>query len=250
MRLTRIYLPTALSSGALVPLPDAQSQHVMRVLRLAVGARLLAFNGTGGEYEAVIESARRNAATLRIGARLEVTSESPLGLTLLQGIARGEKMDLILQKSTELGVTRIVPVTMSRSTVRLDAAAALRKQGHWEGVVISAAEQSGRDRVPEVAIPCDLATAVQSARADLKLLLAPDDSARSLPQLLAAPRSDPGPHTICLLVGPEGGFDEAETALAVQSGFLPCRLGPRVLRTETAALAALAAIQALAGDLR
>lgn len=250
MRLTRVYLPTALAPGALVPLPDAQSQHVMRVLRLAVGARLLVFNGQGGEYEAIIESARRNSATLRIGARQEVASESPLAVTLLQGIARGEKMDHILQKSTELGVARIMPVTMIRSTVRLDAGTALRKQAHWQGVVISAAEQCGRDRVPEVAAPSELSSAMRTAGCKLNLLLAPDATALSLPELLATHRDDAAAGGICLLVGPEGGFDPAESSLAVECGFVACRLGPRVLRTETAALVALAALQVLAGDLR
>lgn len=249
MRLTRIYLPTALATGSLVPLPEAQSLHVTRVLRLATGAPLLAFNGQGGEYEAVIESAGRNSASLRIGARREVHAESPLSVTLLQGIARGEKMDFILQKSTELGVSRIVPLTLARSTVRLDAATALRKQAHWEGVVISAAEQCGRDRIPAVAAPCELATALAGDDSALRLLLAPDAAARRLPDLLddwsAAPAGG-----ICLLVGPEGGFEPAEIDAATAAGFVACQLGPRVLRTETAALATLAALQALAGDLR
>lgn len=249
MRLTRVYVIAPLTPGATLQLPPGPARHLSRVLRMEAGAPLRVFNGSGGEHEAVIETVRREAVTVRIGAHHAVSSESSLQVTLLQGIARGEKMDLILQKSTELGVTRIVPVAMARSTVRLDAATAHRKQAHWQGVVAGACEQSGRDHVPEVAEPCTFAAAVVAADGALKLLLAPDAEARGLSALLATRSVGAGPLAVCLLVGPEGGFDPAEIRVARDAGFEPCRLGPRILRTETAALTALAALQFAAGDL-
>jgi 16S rRNA (uracil1498-N3)-methyltransferase len=250
MRLTRIFVDTALDSGATQLLPPAAAQHLVRVLRMQVGAALRMFNGQGGEFEATIESIARDAVTARIGAHLSVERESPLQVTLLQGIARGEKMDLILQKATELGVTAVVPVTTVRSTVRLTADATQRKHGHWQGVLRGACEQSGRNRIPNLAPASALTAAVAECTSQLKLLLEPDTDAATLKALLAAAfhtaMQNP---TVCLLVGPEGGFDPQEIQLARQAGFVSCQLGPRVLRTETAALTGLAALQTLAGDL-
>jgi 16S rRNA (uracil1498-N3)-methyltransferase len=216
------------------------------VLRLGIGDALRLFNGRGGEFDAHIEAVHRNQVTVKIGAHHAVERESPLAITLLQGIARGEKMDLILQKATELGVTAIVPVLMARSSVRLDAKSAATKQQHWQAVVISACEQCERNTVPEVSAPRSLAESLAEPSAGLNLLLNPIEGAATLPQLLAHASGRP----IRLLVGPEGGFDPSEVAAATQNHFRPCRLGPRVLRTETAGLAALAALQSLAGDLR
>ncbi|MEO6185210.1 MAG: 16S rRNA (uracil(1498)-N(3))-methyltransferase [Steroidobacteraceae bacterium] len=250
MRLTRIYVDAPLAAGAAVSLPAAPAQHLTRVLRLQVGATLRAFNGRGGEFDAVIESVQRDAVLLRLGAYQHTATESPLQVTLLQGIARGEKMDLILQKATELGVTAVVPVSTARSTVKLDEHTSARKMLHWQGVVIGACEQSGRERIPTVASPAGLATAVEASAAQLKLLLVPEAAAGTLKTLLAAASagSSQAP-SICLLVGPEGGLDSQEVQLAKNAGFQSCQLGPRVLRTETAALTALAALQSLAGDL-
>jgi 16S rRNA (uracil1498-N3)-methyltransferase len=155
-------------------------------------------------------------------------------------------MDLILQKATELGVTAIVPLTMARSTVRLDAKSAATKQQHWQAVAISACEQCGRNTVPVVHAPQALDEALRAAT-DLGLMLRPDEDSLGLSDLLAPATQDQPIH---LLVGPEGGFDPAEITLARNAGFRSCRLGPRILRTETAGLAALAALQSLAGDLR
>ncbi len=254
MRMTRVHVDAPLETGALLALPDGAAQHVSRVLRLGPGATLRLFNGRGGEYEATIEAVRRNEVTVRLGAHDAVERESSLRITLLQGLARGEKMDLILQKATELGVTGLVPVQMTRSTVRLDARNADAKQRHWQSVVISACEQCGRNTVPLVSPPCDfqqsLTLSSSHEPASHKLMLAPDDGARSLPEWIGTGLSaDAGAH-VAVLVGPEGGFDTAETAAALASGFTNCRLGPRILRTETAGLAALAALQSLAGDLR
>jgi 16S rRNA (uracil1498-N3)-methyltransferase len=255
MRLTRVYLPPPLATGAAVALPAGAARHLVRVLCLGEGDPLRAFDGTGGEYDAVIESVRRNEVTVRIGMHHAIERESPLNLTLLQGIARGEKMDLILQKATELGVTRIVPVTSQRSNVRLTSEAAAAKRAHWQGVVTSACGQCGRNRLPQVVEPVGLAEAVRYAPRGLKLVLVPDQDARDLAALLGEARAR-GTGTgggslppITLLVGPEGGLDPSETSLARLAGFAPCVLGPRILRTETAALVALAALQFAAGDL-
>jgi 16S rRNA (uracil1498-N3)-methyltransferase len=226
------------------------AQHLTRVLRLEVGAPLRVFDGRGHEFDATLEAVRRDAASVRLGTPVQPLAESPLQVTLLQGIARGEKMDLILQKATELGVTRVVPLTMARSNVRLDAASAARKQQHWQAVAGSAAEQCGRAWVPEIAAATPLPDAVQATGAQLKLLLAPDADAATLRTLLDAQgESDQKRMSICLLVGPEGGFDAEEIHIAREAGFRACRLGPRVLRTETAAFAALAALQFALGDL-
>jgi 16S rRNA (uracil1498-N3)-methyltransferase len=249
MRLTRIFIDSLLESGATLALPEGPAKHISRVLRAEVGAMLRVFNSQGGEYDATVESIHRDKVSVVIGAHHAINRESPLYIILLQGIARGEKMDLILQKATELGITGVVPVTMTRSTVRLDSATALRKREHWQAVVVSACEQCGRNIVPAVAPPISLAAALAATGADLKLLLSPDDQSATLPALLQA-TANTDLRSICLLVGPEGGFDATEIAIARNAGFQTCRLGPRILRTETAALTALVALQSLAGDLR
>jgi len=249
MRVTRVHVDAPLQTGALLALPDGAAQHVSRVLRLGPGAILKLFNGAGGEYEATIETMRRNDVIVRVGAHDPAERESPLRITLLQGLARGEKMDLILQKATELGVADIVPVQMARSTMRLDARNAESKQRHWQSVVISACEQSGRNAVPVVLPACDFQQSLAVSTAH-KLMLAPDDGARSLVDWAVTTLVAGAPARVAVLVGPEGGFDAAETAAAIAAGFTNCRLGPRVLRTETAGLAALATLQSLAGDLR
>jgi 16S rRNA (uracil1498-N3)-methyltransferase len=245
MRLTRVFVDAPLAEGELLALPPGPAQHLARVLRMDAGDALVVFNGRGGEYAATIESVRRDKVAVTIGTHRAVERESALHTTLLQGLARGEKMDQILQKATELGVTRVIPVMTMRSNVRLDSTTAPRKQEHWQGVAVGACEQSGRDRVPEVAPPAMLSAALAATSAGLKLVLAPDDRVASLAALLAAAK----PESLALLVGPEGGLDPEEIAAAEQAGFIRCRLGPRVLRTETAALVALAVLQFAAGDL-
>lgn len=247
MRLTRVHVAAALAPGGLVQLPAGAAQHLVRVLRLQAGAPLILFNGMGGEHEATVESIGRDAVAVRVGRHHAIERESALQVTLLQGIARGEKMDLILQKATELGVARFVPLASARSNVRLTPETAARKREHWQSVVISACEQCGRNRVPPVGAPAELAEAAQAERSGTRLLLAADDQAEGLPAVLSGKRAD---DPLTLLVGPEGGLDPEEVRVAKLAGFTACRLGPRVLRTETAGLAALAALQALAGDFR
>ena len=243
MRSVRVYVDAPLAEGALVRLAPFAADHLVRVLRLPDGARLACFNGDGLEHAAVLEIAARGAVELRVGAARELRNESPLAITLVQSIARGERMDLILQKATELGVARILPVSSERTEVRLDEERAERRVAHWQRVVQSACEQCGRARVPLVEAPVALAVHAAAARelAVEKRVLQPD--AAEGPAALA-------PCTALMLAaGPEGGFSERDLALLAQAGYRGLRLGPRVLRTETAGLAAIAALQSRFGDL-
>ena len=242
MRTTRIYVNLGITGEQELMLPAAQSTHVLRVLRLRPGAALTLFNGRGGEYAAELIGVNKSGARLAVRAHAAVERESPLQLTLLQGVARGERMDFIVQKATELGVQRIVPLSCEFSVVRLDAANRQRRAEHWRAVAIAACEQCGRNRIPEIDPIGDFAEACAASNAELRLLLVPQ-APESLASLAAGPRS------AALLVGPEGGLSGREQLLAQRCGFRACRLGPRILRTETAPLAALAALQALAGDL-
>lgn len=242
MRLTRSHVALPLAVGASVALPEDAAAHLVRVLRLQAGDACVLFNGDGNDYDArLTEAGKRGAQVEILGCRAN-GSESPLRITLLQGIARGEKMDWILQKATELGVAGIQPVVSERSEVRLDAPRAERRLAHWREVVIAACEQSGRAVLPELAPPQPLAQAAGTAPG-LRLLLDPD--AEQTLQLLGAETVD----ACTLAIGPEGGWSPRDLATLRGEGFRPLRFGPRVLRTETAALAAIAALQLLRGDL-
>ncbi|HXZ59122.1 MAG TPA: 16S rRNA (uracil(1498)-N(3))-methyltransferase [Steroidobacteraceae bacterium] len=248
MRLTRVYVAGALLSGTRVKLEGNAASHITRVLRLRVGAALILFDGSGGEYEGSIDKAHGGEVIVAVGTRTDTERESPLPVTLAQGVSRGERMDLVVQKATELGVARLVPVLTERSIVRLSAQQSDRKVNHWRAIVIAACEQCGRNRPPSVAPPVALAEFLRdngSAAAgsgDLRLLLSPA-GAVSLRDL----KRPAGGVTV--LIGPEGGLTDAEEQTAVASGFTAVRLGPRVLRTETAAIAALALLQREFGDL-
>jgi len=242
VRATRIHIDQALADGAELRLPANASAHLLRVLRLRPGATLTVFNGRGGEYAAELIDDRDAEALLRIGELRAIERESSLELTLLQGISRGERMDLIVQKATELGVTRIVPLTADRSVVRLDASQAERRRTHWQAVAIGACEQCGRNRVPEIGQIAALCAALPGVSDGTRLMLAVGGA-----KTLAAAAH--GITAATLLIGPEGGLSENEEHVALRHGFTACRLGPRVLRTETAPIAALAVLQALAGDL-
>ncbi len=211
------------------------------MLRLARGQPITLFNGDGGEYPAELSRVSRDTAHARVGGRRSVERESPLAITLAQCVSSGDRMDFALQKATELGVQTIVPLASERSIVRLSAERADRRVTHWRGVVTAACEQCGRNRVPEVASITELdAFLAQPADGELRLLLAPD-APRDLKQ--AGPA-----RSVTLLAGPEGGLSPAERIRAEAKGYAPVRFGPRVLRTETAPLAAIAAMQALWGD--
>jgi 16S rRNA (uracil1498-N3)-methyltransferase len=246
MRTTRIHVALELGSERELLMPPAASAHLLRVLRLRPGAALTLFNGQGGEYAAQLLAAEKGQARVHVGAFSNVERESPLQLRLLQGIARGERMDLIVQKATELGVNEIVPLSCEFSVVRLAAHALARRQERWQAVANAACEQCGRNRPPAVReiVELDAACAgVASGEAGLRLMLVPEAS-ESLSALARVTLKH-----ATLLVGPEGGLSGREQLLAQRAGFRACRLGPRTLRTETAPIAALAALQALAGDL-
>lgn len=243
MRLTRVYVEAALGPGARLRLEGPAAGHVTRVLRLGPGDALTLFNGDGSDYPARISGLARGAVDAEVTAVVAARAESPLPITLVQGIARGERMDFVLQKATELGVAAILPVATARSVVRLDDDGRARRLAHWRGVAIAACEQSGRARVPEIAEPRDFASWLAGpSRAATRLLLSPDAEV----PLTGAAR---GTTAIELLVGPEGGLEDDERGAALAAGFRACRLGPRVLRSETAAIAALAILQSVAGDL-
>jgi 16S rRNA (uracil1498-N3)-methyltransferase len=241
MRLTRVYVPTPLATGAQCEIDGAAASHIRRVLRLRNGDELTVFDGRGGEYAARVDSIRKDVVFVDVREHRTVERESPLQLTLAQGVSRGERMDLVIQKATELGVHRIVPVLTERSVVKLDAMQAERKQHHWRGIIIAACEQCGRNTLPALDAPKSLHDFLRNApETSKRLLLSPEGTTR--PRDLAAAT------TLTLLIGPEGGLSEDEQAAAVQRGFERVGLGPRILRTETAALAALATLQALLGD--
>lgn len=243
MRVPRLYQPGPLTVGQAITLDENGYTHAVRVLRLRSGAPLILFNGRGGEYPAVLEQTERRSAVARIEQYSSIERESPLHVTLVQGLSRGERMDYTLQKAVELGITAIRPVLCERSPPSGDAGRLHKRWQHWRGVLISACEQCGRNTLPELAEPLPLTDWLDGfARDGLHLLLDPDADTG----LHALPRP-PGP--IVLLVGPEGGLSDTEQARARQAGFRGVRLGPRVLRTETAGMAALAVLQARRGDL-
>jgi len=242
----RFYCDLPLAPGPVVALPDAVARHAIGVLRLRVGAAVALFNGDGAEYHGVLESAGGKGATVRLVTRREPARESPLQVHLAQGISGGERMDYTLQKAVELGVSALLPLTMRRTLVRLSEDKAIRRRGHWQSVVNSACEQCGRNVLPPVAEIQEFVAWLRGTSTQtetLKLLLDPEGGLclRDLP-----PPTSP----ILLLAGPEGGFDPAERKQAAAAGFHGLRRGPRILRTETAALAALAAMQAVWGDFR
>jgi len=241
----RMYFPGELEPGRSCALPPPQAHHALRVLRLKMGESVILFNGDGAEYTAVVVAASRDRVALDVTGREVMDREAPFAVTLAQAVSSGERMDYTIQKTVELGVAAIQPLEARRSVVRLSAERAERRLAHWQAVAIAACEQCGRNRVPRVLplIPLDEFLAGRAVQQDgeRRVLLSPR-SARGLRDL------DRPAGAVVMLSGPEGGFSPEEERAAVQAGFLAVRLGPRVLRTETAAVAALAALQALWGD--
>ncbi|MEO8165618.1 MAG: 16S rRNA (uracil(1498)-N(3))-methyltransferase [Betaproteobacteria bacterium] len=241
----RFHYQGRLGNGSEVRLNADAAHHAIRVLRLAVGEPVVLFDGYGGEFEAHITRIDRGQMSVKTGAHRDIERESRLQLVLIQGLSSGDRMDITLQKAVELGVVTMQPVATERSVMKLKDERAQRRREHWQNLVISACEQCGRNRVPEVLPVLDFTDwLVQLSVA------APDNETR----LLLSPAADlqlkalQPPTRMLLLIGPEGGLSPVEMQLAQSRGFRPVRLGPRVLRTETAALAALSAIQALWGD--
>jgi 16S rRNA (uracil1498-N3)-methyltransferase len=228
----------------MVHLPDAPAHHAARVLRLKADDELTLFNGGGGEFAARITRVDAGAVVVSVGEFRDIDRESPLVITLIQGLATGDRMDYTIQKAVELGVTAVQPVTAVRSVARLDAPRAEKRMLHWRQIAIAACEQCGRNRIPNVLPLRDLDDWLSfPTSASLRVLLVPEGE-RPLAEM---PRPT---SSVEFLVGPEGGLAPEETATALRAGFTAARLGPRILRTETAALAALAAMNTLWGDWR
>ena len=243
MASTRLFVNDTLGSGIELRLGREQAHYLGRVLRLHGGDALTVFNGDNGEFVARIVSLGKNDAVVRIEAALEVETESPLKIHLVQGISRGERMDFVVQKATELGVHRISPVLTDFSVVKLEPDRAAKRREHWQKVAQSACEQCRRNIVPAIDAPQSLLDwfGDNAGSDDLQLILRAD-AVETLPAI-DVPGSE-----LTILIGPEGGFSEAEYERATVAGLRAVRLGPRILRTETAALAALSIAQATWGD--
>lgn len=244
MRIPRLYVDAALAVGECIVLPEPLAHKLGRVLRLPTGSPITLFNGDGRDHHARLEWSARGRALARIERSADVRfREAPLALTLIQGLARGEKMDWIVQKATELGVRTILPLASERSELRLEGERLARRLEHWRTVGIAACEQCGRAILPEILAPTTPAELGRRPLPEARVLLAPDGEDDRRLALDAAGR-------VALAIGPEGGFSPAEEALMMQIGFTRWRLGPRILRTETAAIAAIAALLAWHGDFR
>ncbi|MFE8070864.1 16S rRNA (uracil(1498)-N(3))-methyltransferase [Marinobacteraceae bacterium S3BR75-40.1] len=241
MRIPRIYTPAPLTSGQALTLDDNAANHVGRVLRMKPEQAVTLFNGDGMEYHAVLESVDKRQVTAHIQSAEPNQAESPLSITLGQVISRGDRMDFAVQKSVEMGVTRIVPLVSERCEVRLKPDREAKRIRHWRQVAISAAEQCGRSRVPQIDEVCALDDWFDTAADhDLKLVLH-HRSEHSLDHWQQ-------PASVALMIGPEGGLSPGEIETALKRGFHPATLGPRVMRTETAPVAAMALLQWLWGD--
>ncbi len=246
MRQVRVFSQEPLGANVTVKLDEGAARHVSQVLRMKAGQELVLFDGRGGEYPAVIKSAARNRLTVTTGAHHAVERESMLHLTLWHGLCRGERMDTVMQKATELGVSALVPIVTERSVVKLSEDRAQKKLSHWHSVVVSACEQSGRNRLPELSAPVNFTDALLDVGShDYALLLDPESETS-----LAAVLRDASPLCrVLICTGPEGGFSETERQAATNAGMRAVGVGPRVLRTETAPVVALSMAQLLAGDM-
>lgn len=238
----RFFSDVTLTSNSSIILPATAANHAIKVLRLQVGDTLRLFNGDGNDYSAQIEAIRKNEVIVKTGQAVAVRNESSLEITLAQGISAGDRMDFTIQKSVELGIHAIQPISCQRSVVKLSGDRADKRREHWQNVAISACEQSGRAFLPAVGPALSLAKWLADAPMFTTRITLDPLATTSLKDL-PIPQ---GP--VCLLIGPEGGLTGEEIAMAASQGFTGVRLGPRILRTETAALATLAAIHTLWGD--
>ena len=242
---TRLFVSGALINGAEIELDGDRARYLGKALRARVGDRVTVFSGEGSEWPATITRIGKSSVVLELGESIETDTESPLQIHLVQGISRGERMDFVVQKATELGVNRITPVLTEYGVVKLNHDRAEKRREHWQKIAASACEQSGRTRLPLIDTPVPLKTWFGSKpeKVDAELILVP--GATTSLATVGAPETK-----VCVMIGPEGGFSEAEYADANVSGFKAVSLGPRVLRTESAAIAMLAVLQSLWGDLR
>ena len=254
MTLPRFYYPGEITVGQIIELPANAAHHAARVLRLEQGDQITLFNGNGGEFPAIIARIGKSGAIVAVEKHVDIERESPLNITLVQAVCVSEKMDWIMQKAVELGVSRIQPIATSRGVVRLSGERADKRVRHWQQIAISACEQCGRNHLPQVlpllSLPdwlggqmSERKNSCHGAPYNLCFMFTPtaEKGLRDFPEATMVA-------TLTLLVGPEGGFAPEEEAAARAIGFMPLRLGARILRTETAALAAVAALQALWGD--
>ena len=244
MHRTRLHIAGSYEAETQLELDADKAHYVNRVLRMRVGDSLTIFDGKGSEYNTTIRRIHKTGATLQVGNSVAADTESKLRVHLVQGISRGERMDFVVQKATELGVKRITPVLTNFGVVKLDAARAEKRRDHWQKIAVGACEQSGRLRLPLIDTPLPLKSwfAAKPEQADTELILRPD-AATALTDV-NTPRTK-----VCVLIGPEGGFSDSELEDADIVGFQSVSLGPRVLRTETAAIAAIAVLQSRWGDL-
>lgn len=241
MRISRFYTRQPLADRESVELEEETSHYISRVLRLRVGAPLVLFNGDSHDYHAILDRVGKKQVNARMLRAEPTCRESKLHIALGQGISRGERMDFVLQKSVELGANTITPLWTARSQVQLHGKRLEKRMSHWQGVIRSACEQSGRSVLPQLGNACLLPDWCAEKTGALQLMLDPE-AETNLGELVPADR-------IRILIGPEGGLDAREAELAVSAGFQRVRLGPRILRTETAALATISAVQTLWGDL-
>jgi 16S rRNA (uracil1498-N3)-methyltransferase len=239
----RFHCTQALSIGAAIDLPDHVAHHI-QVLRLAVGEHISLFNGAGGEFTATLSTIEKKRVTAEIKAFSPREVELPYAITLAQSLPEGSKMDEIIQKAVELGAAAIQPLATQRSVVRLTTERATKKISHWQGIIIAAAEQSGRNRLPNLAEPADFNNWISQHDLHRRILLSP----RAEQSLSGWARHHP-PQALTLLVGPEGGFTEKEETVAQSQGALTLSIGSRILRAETAGMAALSAINAVWGEM-
>lgn len=243
MATPRIYCPQIYATGDKIRLEEMASHHILKVLRLKPGDSVVLFNGQGGEFNGKLEALDKRTVWITMGEYSDRGVDSSLDIHLIYGLARFEKTDWVIQKATELGINRITPVMTQHGEVHLKAQAAAARLARWRSIIVSACEQSGRCRLPEIDMPCRLDAGLNNLSESAKYIFHPQGNKT----LLQSER--PENHRVTLMVGPEGGFSEDEVSLAVQHGFKITRLGPRTLRTETAAISAVTAIQALWGDL-
>ncbi len=243
MRPVRLFVDSPLQQGRTVELDAALTNKIAKTLRLKPGAPLVLFSGDGLDHEAVLLDIQRHRCRAEIRSSLPRDRESPLRISLAQGLARSDKMDLALQKAVELGVACFQPLHTERSVVKLSESRAKRRQDHWRAIASAACEQCGRSRLPVVQPPLPIGDFLAGAIPGAKYLLAAK-AARPL-----VPPTSPPENMVTVLIGPEGGLTETEQGAAREAGFSPLRLGPRVLRTETAAIAALTLFQYWWGDL-
>lgn len=242
MRIIRIYYPFELSTDSYVTLTGDATNHLANVLRAKAGQGVVLFNGDGNEYSAELTDVAKRKVVVRIDSKLSINIESPLNIHLGQGISRGDRMEWVIQKSVELGVTEITPLLTERCGVKLSTDRWAKKHQQWQKVAIAACEQCGRNVLPVLHAPSSFADWVNVSTNQVRLTLHPraDKAFRHVSMPPAGAR---------LLIGPEGGFSEQEIYQTEQSGFQTIQLGPRVLRTETAAISAITALQAIHGDL-